>query len=129
MDAVLLRELHELGGCPEARGATRDRRSEAEASVARPGLTPTMSNEPKRFEAIEHTHEHVVFDWCIPEAGFTDSPKDAASSVGARPRAQQITNEPFHCLSEFCAAAIPSLTNSTASFLLVLFDVGANSRD
>jgi hypothetical protein len=38
-----------------------------------------MSNEPKRFEAIEHTHEHVVFGWCIPEAGLTNSPKDTAS--------------------------------------------------
>jgi hypothetical protein len=73
--------------------------------------------------------KHVVFDWCIAEAGFTDSPKDAASSVGARPRAQKITNEPLQCLTELCAAAIPSLTNSTADRLLVLLDVGANSRD
>jgi hypothetical protein len=88
-----------------------------------------MSNEPKRLEAIEHTHEHVVFDWCIAEAGFTDSPKDAASSVGASPRAQQIANEPFERLRELCAAAIPSPTNSIADPLLVLLDVGANSRD
>ena len=50
---------------------------------------------------------------------FTDSPKDAASCVGASPCAQQITSEPFQCFRELRAAAVTPSTNLTAGRLLV----------
>jgi hypothetical protein len=53
----------------------------------------------------------------------------AASSVGAGPRAQQIAHNPFEGLCELRAASVSSLTNATADTLLVVLDVGANSRD